>query len=324
MFSPLSMWMRTQQKQRQHTANHRSRNMLDLSIAPGTRPRKYKKKTRWDVLDVVHHEGPAAGKASSICLFTQSRTREFLIWTEWQWQPSQVTTTTQKIKKNDSNFLMFPGLFFHIIYIHILILYRSRVMDEGNLFIRKTTEPDDDDDDDSFFFPSSFLFCFFFWSNFGSETNITAGWRKNLFIRTCFRFGAGGKEKKKRDVIRRPDSLFNWSSDLFVSFGVYLHKRIIGTDWPATENWPRWITKRKPDNIRSSIDRDKQRGRWPQTPKKGEIEPCQYRNFLDSFLSPPTILLFNCRTERNNNNRKKNPVFPFLFDHSMMNSHHQK
>ena len=196
MFSPLSMWMRTQQKQRQHTANHRSRNMLDLSIAPGTRPRKYKKKTRWDVLDVVHHEGPAAGKASSICLFTQSRTREFLIWTEWQWQPSQVTTTTQKIKKNDSNFLMFPGLFFHIIYIHILILYRSRVMDEGNLFIRKTTEPDDDDDDDSFFFPSSFLFCFFFWSNFGSETNITAGWRKNLFIRTCFRFGAGGKEKK--------------------------------------------------------------------------------------------------------------------------------
>ena len=160
--------------------------------------------------------------------------------------------------------------FFHIIYIHILILYRSRVMDEGNLFIRKTTEPDDDDDDDSFFFPSSFLFCFFFWSNFGSETNITAGWRKNLFIRTCFRFGAGGKEKKKRDVIRRPDSLFNWSSDLFVSFGVYLHKRIIGTDWPATENWPRWITKRKPDNIRSSIDRDKQRGRWPQTPKKKE------------------------------------------------------
>ena len=128
MFSPLSMWMRTQQKQRQHTANHRSRNMLDLSIAPGTRPRKYKKKTRWDVLDVVHHEGPAAGKASSICLFTQSRTREFLIWTEWQWQPSQVTTTTtQKIKKKTIQIFWCSRVFFsYNIYTHFDTLQEPR------------------------------------------------------------------------------------------------------------------------------------------------------------------------------------------------------
>ena len=237
----------------------------------GDETEKIKKKTRWDVLDVVHHEGPAAGKASSICLFTQSRTREFLIWTEWQWQPSQVTTTTtQKIKKKTIQIFWCSRVFFsYNIYTHFDTLQEPR--DGWGKFIHQKN-------DGAWWWwwwwqflfsilvSLLFLFLVKFWLRDKHHSWVAQKFiYKNLFPIWCRREG-----EKKRDVIRRPDSLFNWSSDLFVSFGVYLHKRIIGTDWPATENWPRWITKRKPDNIRSSIDRDKQRGRWPQTPKKKE------------------------------------------------------